>query len=242
MNDEEILRGVAGRAREQEQDAELAVLERLARGEPVAESELAGIDPETVAMFRPLPPAAEQRIADRIVASKPLAEVRPLRPGWVKWTPALAAAAALILFFAWPRRPDESLPVYAFELSGNVAELRADGPQVAYAKAKLHKEATLEIVLRPADKVAEKLAVRAALVRGGKALPWSPPITVSDAGAVRIVGPVKSVFPDLDAPWDIVIAIGPESALPSTAEALLAATTKGASGCRIVKGTVEFVP
>lgn len=241
MNDEDILRGVAARASEQEQDAELERLERLARGEPVAESELAGIDPDIVAMFRPIGPAAEQRIADRIVETRPLAEVRSLRPGWVKWTPVLAAAAALIAFFSWPRS-HEALPVYAFELSGNVAELRADGPQVAYAKARLHKEATLEIVLRPADKVSEKLAVRAALVRGDKALPWSPPITISDEGAVRIVGPVKSLFPDLAAPWDIVVAIGPESALPSTAEALLAATTKGASGCRLVRGTVEFVP
>lgn len=240
MNDEEILRGLGARAREQDEDPQLRVLERLARGEPVEERELQGIDEDTIALFRPVSSAAEERIVNRIARPK-LAEVRPIRP-WLRYAPLAAAAAAAAIFFAWPRG-HETLPGYTFELSGNVAEMRADGPQVAIAHARLHKEATLEIVLRPADKVKPKVAVAAALVRAGKATAWTPPVTISDEGAARITGPVKSLFPDVDAPWEIVVAIGEPSVLPSTPEALLlAATTQGKPGCRVVRGTVEFVP
>lgn len=240
MNEEDILRGVASRARQDDDDSQLAVLERLARGERVEPSELAGIDEDTIALFRPIDAGAERRIADAILKPR-LAEVRPLRPAWVRWSPLVAAAAAAAVFFVWPRGRD-ALPLYTFEISGNVAQLRADGPQVVEARAKLHKEATLEIVLRPETKAAGPIAVRAALVRDGKASPWSPPVDVSEDGAVRIVGPVKALFPDLDRPWEIVIAIGPEGELPRDAAALLAASREGSDRFRVVRGYVELVP
>lgn len=239
MNDEELLSAVGARAREAEDDPQTRVLERLARGEQVDERELAGIDEDTLALFRPVSAAAEERIVNKIAKPR-LAEVRPIRP-WVRYAPLAAAAAAAALFFAWPRG-HEALPAYTFELSGNVAQVRADGPKVAIAHAKLHKEATLEIVLRPADKVKEKVVVAAALVRSGKATAWTPTTAISDDGAVRIVGPVRTLFPDVDAPWEIVLAIGPAAALPTSPGALLSAASDGKPGIRIVRGTIEFVP
>jgi hypothetical protein len=228
MNDEELLRGVANRAKEQENDPNLAVLDRLARGEKVSDAELAGIDPDVVAMFRPVNDA---KIASRI--APPANDVR--RVDFRKWAPVLAAAAAITLFFLWPRHRDDALPDYTFEISGNVAEVRAGDPHVVEAHAKLHKEATLEIVLRPQEKVASKIAVRTALVRDGKAQPWSPPVQISPEGAVRISGPVKTLFPDLNAPWDVLVGIGSEDALPSDATKL-----EAGKGYRLVRGTIEF--
>lgn len=234
MNDEELLRAVAAHARREEDDPKLAVLDRLARGEPVDERELAGIDHAVVAMFRPLDASAEQRIADRIAPPK-LAAVRPLRV----WAPILAAAAAVLLFFVWPRRSPDALPAYALELSGNVSELRGD-PKVVEGSATLNRAANLQMVLRPERAVGKPIAVRAALVRAGVVRPWAPPIQIAEGGAVRIEGPVKSLFPDLDAPWEVVIAACATDALPDSDEALLRASRDGRAGCRVVRALISF--
>jgi hypothetical protein len=231
VNDEELLQGVAAKARAEEDDPELAILDRLARGENVREEELTGIDPEVVAMFRPLSKEAESRIAERIA---PKSNVR--RVDFRKWAPVIAAAAALILFFVWPRHRDGELPGYTFELSGNVAEVRAGDPTVVETHAKLHENATLEMVLRPKEKVSGPIAVHCTLVRDGKPRAWTPPMQISNEGSVRITGPVKELFPDVQSPWEILVAIGPESALPP------AGTLFGAgSGYRLMRGQVEFV-
>lgn len=234
MNDEELLRAVGAHARREDDDPKLAALDRLARGEPVNERELAGIEPEVVAMFRPLDGSAEQRIADRIAPPK-LATVRPLRI----WVPVLAAAAAVLLFFAWPRRSPDALPRYALELSGNVSELRGD-PKVVEGSATVHRGANLQLVLRPERAVERPIVVRAALVRAGVARPWTPPTQIAEGGAVRIEGPVKALFPDLDAPWEIVLAACTADALPDGDEALLRASREGRAGCRIVRAVVSF--
>ena len=162
--------------------------------------------------------------------------MHPLRP-WLRFVPLVAAAAAALIFFAWPRSGG-SLPDYTFELSGNVATLRAGDPVLSIGRAKVAKSATFDLVLRPAQKVNQKVGITAALVRNGKAVPWSHAARISQEGAVRITGPVNTLFPDTDAPWDLVIAIGPEGSLPSNLESLV--TAQSLPGCRLVRGTVEF--
>lgn len=233
MNDEELLAGVAAKAREEEEDPKLAVLDRLARGEPVRDEELAGIDPQVVAMFRPLSNEAESRIADRIAPKK--SNVR--RVDFRKYVPLVAAAAAVLLFFVWPRHRDAQLPGYTFELSGNVAEVRAGDPQVVEARATVNKDGTLDIVLRPKEKVEGPIAVRCTLVRDGKPRAWTPPVQISKEGSVRISGAVKELFPDVTAPWDVLVAIGPESALPAAGTLFSAGNEY-----RVVRGHVEFAP
>jgi hypothetical protein len=232
VNDEELLAGVAAKARAEQDDPKLAILERLARGEKVREEELAGIDPDVIAMFRPLSNEAESRIAERIAPKK--TNVR--RVDFRKYVPLLAAAAAVLLFFVWPRHRDGELPGYTFELSGNVAEVRSGDPTVVEARAKVHENATLEIVLRPKEKVTGPIAVHCTLVRDGKPRAWTPPMQISSEGSVRISGPVKELFPDVAAPWEILVAIGPESALPPAGTLF----TTG-SGYRLMRGRVEFV-
>jgi hypothetical protein len=122
---------------------------------------------------------------------------------------AFAAAAAIALFFLIPKKHD--LPRYAFELSGNVAEVRAEGPKVVEQHATLHRDATLNIVLRPDTAVANVKAT-AVLKRNGQPQAWSPPMEISNDGAVRIVGPVKTVFPDTNGPWEIEITLTADNA------------------------------
>lgn len=189
--------------------------------------------------IEPLDAAAERRIGEKILGSNVISmgdrRLTPAasRKGRVV-VPLAFAAAAAALFFVWPRQRD--LPTYAFELSGNVAEVRSDGPKVVEQRAKLHKEATLQIVLRPASPVSN-VHVAAVLVRNGAARAWTPPTEISADGAVRIVGPVRTLFPDTDAPWEILVAVG--ESVPGD---VVAAAKDPPRGVRIVRAVVEFVP
>jgi len=189
----------------------------------------------------PLDAAADERIAAAILEREPRAQARgnaqviPIRRTRIVAGLAFAAAAAIALFFLWPRDRGSELPLYAFELSGNVAAVRADGPKVVEQKATLHRDATLQIVLRPASPVKEPVKAAAVLVREGKAWAWSPPLQISAEGAVRIVGPVKTLLPDTDAPWEILVAIGPT--VPTD---VLAAAANPPAGVRIVRARIEF--
>ena len=74
-------------------------------------------------------------------------------------------------------------------------------------------------------------------MRDGKPQAWTPPVQISNEGAVRITGPVKQLFPDVRSPWEILVAIGPESALPPAGTLF-----STGSGYRLVRGVVEFTP
>lgn len=242
MSDDPLLSALARQARaERDEDGRRADLERLARGE-VAEADVDASDEER-ALFRPLDAAAERRIADAILASGPRlrvvkGEARP-RSRATPIVLAFAAAAAIALFLLVPSRRDE-LPVYAFELSGNVAEVRGDEPKVVEGRATLHRDATLEMVLRPQVPVKTTIETSAALVRDGVARPWSPPIAISPDGAVRIVGPVATLFPDTERRWEVVVAIGAHGVVPRDPSALLAATKAPPPGVRVVRAVVDF--
>lgn len=173
-----------------------------------------------------LAPMDDARIAEKILGAPP--KVVPIRRRPVLPF-AFAAAAAIALFFLWPR--DRELPKYAFELSGQVAEVRSDGPRVVSQSITLHREATLQLVLRPERRV-DGVKAAAVLVRDGKARPWTAPIEISNDGSVRIAGPVRTLFPDTDAPWEVVVAIGKE--LPSD---LLA---EPPPGVRIARAKISF--
>jgi hypothetical protein len=176
MSDEQLLKALGRRAREQrEEKVELT---------PVDDRKIAS------AILKPVAAPVRERSSRLLVF-------------------AFAAAAAIALFFLIPKKHD--LPRYAFELSGNVAEVRADGPKVVEQHATLHRDATLNIVLRPDTAVANVKAT-AVLKRNGQPQAWSPPMEISNDGAVRIVGPVKTVFPDTNGPWEIEITITADNA------------------------------
>jgi hypothetical protein len=186
----------------------------------------------------PLDAAAEERITRAILATgrdgRAVRPVTPLRQRNIVIPFALAAAAAIALFFLF-RRDDPEMPLYAFELSGNVADVRSDGPRVVEQHATLNRNATLQIVLRPASPVRTPIEARAVLVRDGKPRPWNPPLEISSEGAVRIVGPVATLLPDTDAPWEILVAIGPK--VPAD---IMAAAAAPPPGVRIVRARVDF--
>lgn len=186
--------------------------------------------------YEPLDAKADARIAGAILG-KP--KLKAIEGGKKKSSPvipfAFAAAAAIALFFLWPR--DRDLPKYAFELSGNVAEVRSDGPKIVEQHATLNREASLQIVLRPESPVAN-IKAAAALVRDGKARAWTPPMEISPDGAVRIVGPARTLLPDVDAPWEILVAIGAN--VPSDPEALLKLASEPRAGVRVVRAKIDF--
>lgn len=258
-NDDELLRGLRARANEQREDADLDpdVLRELERpldeaaDDRIAEailardgraSEPARPEDEGERVGRPRLRVIRGGASHASTIEPPRAtKVEPRRSLLLRAAPLLVAAAALVLFFVWPRGTVPGLPRYAFELAGNVAETRADGPKVVEARAKVHVNANLEIVLRPDSPVAVPVKAKAILVRDGKAQAWTPPMQVSGEGAVRIAGPVKMLFPDVARPWEILVAVGPQAQLPADPDAMLAAASAGREGIRIARGVVEFV-
>jgi hypothetical protein len=258
MTDDELLVALGRRAREENEDPEIAALERLARGE-VDASDLPGIDDDARDLFRPLDAAAEERIASAILSAGAARNGPALRvvrggedpsgpPGsatsenrtpkltLVRLAPVILAAAAVFLFLVIPRGTE--LPNYVVEISGDVASVRSDGPKVVETRATLHREAQLQIVLRPGEPTEDPVVATAALVQDGRATPLAAKIEVSADGAVRVSGPVSAVFPGPGA-FDVVVAIAPEGKLPTD---LAKAASEPPRGVRVLRATISVQP
>lgn len=254
MSQDELLERLAQVARERRtRETDDPRWERLAAGalseQERAELErLASQSPEDARKreaFTPLDAAARQRIVDRIgpllATAPPAGKVVPFRPRrWVAVVPALAAAAA-VLFFAWPGRQLAPVPEYQLALSGEQA-LR--GEPSAEAVPRLGPGSQLSLVLRPARAVEGAIQVRAFLVQGGKAQPWNPPMEVSSEGAVRIAGLVETLLPVAPGEWTIAVAVGRAGAvpeLPSEVEAMLAGGQPGREGVRLLTARFQRI-
>ncbi len=229
-------------ARGQMTPAEIAALE--ARAEADAEAALA------VELYRPLGAAAEERMAaavlrENVVRLKP----KPRRNILYLAAPPLAAAAALALFVGRVGR-SEDVPDYALSFTTAAHTERGvpdgttplgSGPRLA---TELHPSSLLDIAVRPADAVNGAVEMRGALVRDGVARAWTPPVQISKDGAVRIVGRVSDILPPGVGSWDVVVAVGRVSALPTPADMLTVATGNESrkAGYRLVRGHIEVTP
>jgi len=176
-------------------------LGRLARAQ--AEQTATG-DAAADELLRPLDAAAHDRIVARVLplipheasprhatetASDPRgsAQAVPIRPRSKPWLLALGpalAAAAVLLWFMWPRA-EAPLPIYALELRGGPSAERGDAGD---AIIRVGPGDDVSAVLRPATAVSGAVAVRVFV--DGRALPDAPVQLVEQSadGAVRISG------------------------------------------------------
>lgn len=158
----------------------------------------------------------------------------------------LAVAAAVLLFFVF--RSGDAIPTYDVTLRA-AADTRlspAPGPASSSEPVRLHPSSTLEMVIRPAAKVDGAVGVRAVVVRNGRAAAWNPAVEIGDGGAVRIRERVDTVVPEKSGVWELFVAIGRPSALPSSADLAHRAVNPDSSdppkAIRIVRAKIEIVP
>lgn len=267
MNDDDLLRSIVKAARDERASRD-PNFERLTRGE-ATEHELRAIedrakhDPEAARMLevhRPLSSAAHDRIASAILAggesgaSRNAPERATTAPkgeptgGVVRRlyyvVPALAAAAAIVLFVSFRSSP--AIPEYALTVQ-SASETRAS-PHLAASNepVRLHASSTLDVVLRPKEPLAGAVGVRAVLVRGAKTIPWAPAAEVASGGAVRIRGRVDTIVPEASGSWEIVIAVARPDALPSDAELARRATSGDEADTdhrvRYARAKIEIIP
>lgn len=247
--------------RQREEDARRVALEQFAAGEideAEARARLAG-DEEALAaleLFRPIGAEAEARIADAVLSARPALRVidggAPPRVApaprtdeptgrsapWL-WM-LVAAAAAVVVWFA-TTRDRGGLPDYRAELSGNVVDVRANGPAVTSSEVTLQRAAAFELTLRPERATQIALEVRLVLVRDGVPRAFSPAVDVSAQGAIHVGGPVATVFPDTSAPWEVVVLVGPAGSLPADPPSILARAADP-RGARVLRVRVAFTP
>src|SRR5439155_23869691 len=109
--------------------------------------------------------ASDPNAPPRAGAPTPIASARRSRV--LAWVAApLAAAAAIAL---WLGRPAPVMPEYELGFAGNVRAARADGPADLVPEARVSRNATFEMVVRPTEPVRFGVAALAALVRAGPA-------------------------------------------------------------------------
>ncbi len=266
---DELLLALARRAREQP-----SVWEAVVRGErpvdEVAAREQVDVD-RARAYFRPFDAGEIKAIVDGVLASSGQAEPRstnvvPLRSPesrkptaglWIVGATLLALAAALALWWAWPR-PElgtggqgiatrEPLPEYGLEVGGWLKTLRDDAP-TAPSRFRYRTDTAFEWILRPEVSPSPSpdpdldlgVAVRAFVLDAngvGRSLEIGKLVQIAKTGSIRIVGTIGQL--DL-APgrYTVVLALGRPDALPELAEALAEPT--GEVAWQIVRIDLEI--
>jgi hypothetical protein len=142
--------------------------------------------------FAPLGDEFKARTVDRLADD--LAHQRQqkrfsLRRG-LGWGAGVLAAAAAVLFAFLPR--GETLPAYTLAVHG-VAEVRGSEQQAG--PVRLVPQSELEIVLKPADKVAGELVLTVGLISSaGKVLLSPRSAERADSGAFRLTGTLSELF------------------------------------------------
>jgi hypothetical protein len=261
MKDEEALAKMTAAARD-EQDALDPRWEKLAAGTATdaERAELEAIDADRYALYQPLDggmrdaftaavlaelaregaPASHTRARAESAAPAAGAKVISLEGRWrrramVAAVPLAAAAAAVLLF----ARGGETaaMPEYAATWASAERDLRGDPSAHVSNDAHVQASERFELVLRPAARVTASIVARPFIAHDGKREAWRAPMEVSDGGAVRIVGPTASLFPAGKGDYVIVIAIGAEGSLPTSADAAFDAVAPRA--WRKVEGTIH---
>jgi hypothetical protein len=205
-------------------DEERRALEKIAR---------AWDDEDALRDLAPIAPSARDAMVDRVLGAaaaeratqsqtaRAAGNVVPLRrTRVVAIAAALAVAAAALVAVNFGRGRDDALPAYALAVGGGIADDRAGDPAHPDAVLRVGRDSRLDIVLRPERDTRDNIAIAAAIVRGSTAEAWNPPRTISPTGAVRISGDASSLVPGGNGPLDLVITVGREGALPTSAQAI----------------------
>jgi hypothetical protein len=168
-------------------------------------------------------PASPQPVVDPPLVD--LQERRSPRPSIVVLAVALAAAAALVLWFVMqppspaPGSEVASLPKYAFtELRGGIAKTRS-GDETP-AEVQLRADETIDWVVTPAAPVRSEveLALLAEPDEGEARLVPLPDVRVSKSGAVRIEGRLSDFVELTPGGWTLSVLITAPGELPETVE------------------------
>ena len=136
MKDQDALQQLGELAQSQEADVDPR-LGALCRGELPSE-ELAALEKEAetddtlrlqLELFRPLEPAAQDRIAERVVAKPNVVSIAEKRPLWQKAALLMAplAAAAAVVFWLSRPAPIVALPGYSIAAHGE-QQIRSGSP------------------------------------------------------------------------------------------------------------------
>jgi hypothetical protein len=227
-------------------------LGRLARAQE-AQASAGEVDADE--LLRPFDAAAHDRIAARVLplvqpehqatdaprgrlSSSQSALRRPRSRRWsVAVIPALAAAAVLLWYF-WPRA-DAPLPRYALELRGGMSAER--GPTAA-PTLRVGSGDIVSAVLRPATAVSGPVEVRVFV--DGRAVPDAPGRVVeqSAAGALRIsgLGPVLAAL--TPGRYLLQFAVGRPGSLPEALTEMRPGPSDAASDVQILSYEVERLP
>ena len=183
MSDDRLLFALGELAREQRQEKTPPSQLLAPPGDAVKERIVA----QAIAAAAVHPTGEVERVA---ALASPRTRPRPRRWLWLGAPAALAAGVALWLHQGGGTG---SLPKYAMEVSGGVAEYRGgaaadDQPLVIEAGS------AVEIRLRPAVDSAQPVVARAFWVRGNEVRPWAAQVATSPQGAVRMRGPGERPF------------------------------------------------
>jgi hypothetical protein len=182
MTDDDLLKQLGRRAREQE--AEAAPPDEGTFDQRAEDAAVAAI------------------LGEKKPAEKPAKVIRPQR--WAMIAAPLAAAAAVALFVA--TRGGGGLPTYELAVSGDKA-FRAPTNAPASGETILDPAGDFELVARPAV-ATTNVTVKASLERNGVMSEWTRARPeISNDGAVRIVGKNADLFPETTGEYVIKIAV-----------------------------------
>jgi hypothetical protein len=225
VSDEELLKGLARAVRE-ERDAE-------AHGRGDAE------------LARPFDEAARGRFADAAVramgtapAAEPRLRARIVRLGAAA-AGAVALAAAALVYVRGSGAP--TLPPYEVSLVGGDSQARS-APAAASDEITVRADGYLEIRLRPEHAPGVRPEVHTAVVHDGTARAWAPRVEVSTDGAVRVAGPVSTLFDDPRGTWEALVAIGNAGAVPIDPAAIAHAAPSPSTSLHVYRVVVRIRP
>jgi hypothetical protein len=202
VNDDQILHGLSAAARREEHD--LAQLEAEPLDELAVERALVRLRVETGG------------VRSGVVAH-PKASRRWARSWTIGATVAAAAATLLVLWHPAHRQPD--LPEYTIALLAGGAETeRALPSHDTPLSVRIRPGGSLDVVARPATRVAGPVEARAYLVHDGHASPWDAAIEIAPGGSAHVHGMIGGQVDPSSGTWSLAILVAPAGSLPGDAE------------------------
>jgi hypothetical protein len=150
------------------------------------------------------------------------AVVPPASRGRNRWIAivgaAVAIAAALVLWIAWPRGSTIELPRYAItELRGGAAEVRSD-PRALDRTLVLRRGDPIAVVVTPERPGTAALSIWLLAHGGGEPVMAKVDAMVASSGAVKIEGPIDRWLTLAPGEWTIDVLVAPADAAPTSAD------------------------
>jgi len=182
------------------------------------------------AIRRALPAEGNSSGADPARGGRPLL-ARVKRTAVVALVPAAIATAIALIALRLRFQPPTVATYVGADSSGNEVALLPGGH--------------FEVTVRPAERIEGAVGARGFLLRGDDVRPWDPPFTVSQDGAVRISGPVDTLFAGVPpGPWQVAVAVGRPEVLPTAPNDVLGARGNGPrpAGWHLVIERVRLIP